>query len=239
MTTAKTTDLPNTVPDVGEMDVVCGRGKLCHSHPGNRYFRSLIEANLEEFKKASSKVEKSIVVSQIVNAVREKGDFYRQDSTTKNWYQVSDRVAREKTGAHLRDALSDQYKSSSQAKRKRRKVESIQEHEELKKFIAKNAEITAMMTNLTRTVSDDLPDKHVLNLFEQTQAAMLTELKRSESGYQFQTQLRRSVSEGGVAQATKRKAQTDAPEDEVIPCAPTMKRAVTMNDDDIKKRCFV
>lgn len=83
----------------GEYDVICARGKRALGHPGNRRFRAMIEDNLEKYSKANSKLEKSLIVSEIVDAVRESspyGGFIREEGGV--WYEVGDHIAREKCG---------------------------------------------------------------------------------------------------------------------------------------------
>jgi hypothetical protein len=60
--------------------------------------------------KAKSKHEKSMVVTVIVDAVTESttqahGGFVRKDLAAGRWYEVGDKIAREKVGHALRDAI--------------------------------------------------------------------------------------------------------------------------------------
>jgi len=83
----------------GAFDVICSRGKKAFQHAGNRNFRNIIERHMEEYAKASTKFEKSIIVTQIVDQVRQaspSGGFIRRDNG--RWYEVGDAVAREKVG---------------------------------------------------------------------------------------------------------------------------------------------
>ena len=83
----------------GEYDVICARGKRALGHLGNRRFRSMIEDNLEKYSRANSKLEKSLIVSEIVDAVRASspgGGFIREKGGI--WYEVGDHIAREKCG---------------------------------------------------------------------------------------------------------------------------------------------
>ena len=59
----------------------------------------MIEANLEKYSLASTKIEKSLIVSGIVDAVRESspdGGFVKEERGL--WYEVGDHIAREKCG---------------------------------------------------------------------------------------------------------------------------------------------
>ena len=82
----------------GPFDVICARGKSAFQHPGNKRFRELIENRAEDYASASNKFEKSVIVSQIVDEVRQAspgGGFIRSDKGI--WYEVGD-AAREKVG---------------------------------------------------------------------------------------------------------------------------------------------
>lgn len=83
----------------GPVDVICARGKRAFNHTGNRRFRALIEAHLDSYSKASSKIEKSLIVSSIVDSIREAspdGGFVKEEGG--HWFEVGDHNAREKIG---------------------------------------------------------------------------------------------------------------------------------------------
>ena len=77
---------------------------------GNQRFLLCIENHLKKYLKASSRSEKSAVISSIVTSIRESsthkgGGFVRFDITLNRWYEVGDKVARDKVGQALRDAV--------------------------------------------------------------------------------------------------------------------------------------
>ena len=60
--------------------------------------------------KATTRIEKSTVISNIVTGIREcstqeGGGFVRWDASSQRWYEVGDKVARDKVGQNLRDAM--------------------------------------------------------------------------------------------------------------------------------------
>lgn len=70
-------------------------------------------------------MEKILVVSQIVDAVRQTspgGRFVKKDKNDDRWMEVGDVLAREKVGQSLRERLDSKYKSSTRAKRRQRKM---------------------------------------------------------------------------------------------------------------------
>lgn len=113
----------------GPDDVICGRGKKCYNHVGNERFRLRVLTYLEEYSATKSKLEKSGVLSKVVDAVRQQspdGGFVKQDEKG-NWHEVGDFLAREKTSQSFRDALHDRYKSSNISKKKRRQDEQCKQ----------------------------------------------------------------------------------------------------------------
>ncbi|KAG7349175.1 hypothetical protein IV203_011772 [Nitzschia inconspicua] len=83
-------------------DVLSGRGGGTNAHPGNRYFRDLINMNRRTYLK-SRKNNKPAISRAIVQAVRAKGGkFLKKCETTGLWYEIGDDGAREKTSQALR-----------------------------------------------------------------------------------------------------------------------------------------
>jgi hypothetical protein len=78
-------------------------GPLRHpdiAQPGNEHFRLMIDANLERYRRAQTKKQKSIIVSSIVRSVRSSqqmvGRFIRKQDN--QWFETGDDFAREKVG---------------------------------------------------------------------------------------------------------------------------------------------
>jgi len=91
-----------------ENDVLSGRGKHVHSHPGNKRFRSYVEDQKELYNQAP-KVKKSVFAKLIVTAIRNlvpPGRFLKQDPSTELWSDIGDRKALDKTRQALREKIS-------------------------------------------------------------------------------------------------------------------------------------
>jgi hypothetical protein len=89
------TDLgPAYRPGLG--DVICARGKSATNHEGNRRFRTIIESRMEQYASTKNKFEKSVIVSQVVEEIRQGGGFVRPENG--RWYEVGDQIAHEKVG---------------------------------------------------------------------------------------------------------------------------------------------
>jgi hypothetical protein len=145
----KTRMPPNYVPP--NTAVICGRGKICNSNPGNRKLRSLIKEFLQSYGKATNKVAKTEIVSSIMDSIKKDcGDqpaFVKKEEGT--WWEVDDAFAREKIGCIFRDSLFNQYRSSTKAKLARRKqqlYEEEQTQQQQHKFIGSAAAFGGMGT---------------------------------------------------------------------------------------------
>lgn len=83
----------------GELDVICARGSRAFQHEGNRRFREMVTSKMDEYSSAASKFQKSMIVSQIVDDVRQNspnGGFVKDEKG--RWFEVGDGAAREKVG---------------------------------------------------------------------------------------------------------------------------------------------
>mmetsp|Transcript_109101 Transcript_109101/g.163150 ORF Transcript_109101/g.163150 Transcript_109101/m.163150 type:complete len:407 (+) Transcript_109101:149-1369(+) len=94
----------------GDHDVICQRGKDSFEHVGNQRFRKCIDDHLSMYMSATTRQEKSSIVSKIYDEVRERaskpsGGFVKKDLLTRMWFQVSEKEARDKVGQALRDAI--------------------------------------------------------------------------------------------------------------------------------------
>jgi hypothetical protein len=114
-------------------DVLCGKGKTCFNHPGNRRFRAIVGANLHRYQTAPNKIEKSAIVNEIVDIVRKHcstmGGFVRPDTTTKRWFEIGDEAAREKVGQVIRDTILRQNPQGMEEKQRKRKARASERKE--------------------------------------------------------------------------------------------------------------
>merc|ERR1711907_604539 len=105
----------------GPFDVICARGKSAYNHEGNRRFRMIVASAAEKYSKVESKLQRSMIVTDIVDTIRSMGNgFVRRSTETGEWVACS-----EKVGQHFRNALGCQYKSSTRSKSERRAKEQI------------------------------------------------------------------------------------------------------------------
>lgn len=128
----------------GKYDVICARGGKARNHSGNLLFRELIQKHLDAYSKAASKIEKTSIVTRIIDSVRiqsPEGGFIKE--IEGEYFEVGDHVAREvsfvvelvpksskvhviqylqKVGQCFRDLLHTKYKSSTKAKMAKRRM---------------------------------------------------------------------------------------------------------------------
>ena len=93
----------------GPYDVLCTRGKVAYNHHGNLYFRDLIGEYLSKYKRCTTKLDKSMVVIEIVDEIRKlspDAGFVKFCKKQDCYVEVGDKKAREKVGHALREHLS-------------------------------------------------------------------------------------------------------------------------------------
>lgn len=102
--------------------IICGNKRRHFNSPGNSRLRVLVQSFIPQFSQAEGKFEKGLIVSKVMNMVKEAcpvGAFVANEKG--RWWQVSERTSREKVGSLFRDFLANKYKSSAQNKIARRK----------------------------------------------------------------------------------------------------------------------
>ena len=71
-----------------------------------------IKNHLKSYSEATSRPERSAIITNIVSSIREAAEagFVRMDATTGHWYEVGDKMARDK----VRDAISVPFRHGFQ-----------------------------------------------------------------------------------------------------------------------------
>ena len=137
--------------------IICGNKRQYFNSVGNRRLRVLVKNFIPQYNQANGKLEKSFIVTKVMNIIREAcpvGAFVAMEKG--RWWQVSERTSREKVGSYFRDCLAGKYKSSAQNKIARRKTK----REEKKQIEA----------------VEDLPES-VASLYAQTQLIQKQQLQ--------------------------------------------------------------
>ena len=177
----------------GQYDVICGRGKAAFNHSGNKYFRTLIQKYQVDFGIATSRMERMIVVTNIVDAVRAKGMGFVKKEKDGHYWQIGDRLSREKIGTLLREAQGSRYSSSSQAKknRKRQQAEAALCNSNdsvncnIQNVVFSNSQVVSTLSNVTSILlnndSSSMTDDDILDMFTKANCIMLSAMKSDET----------------------------------------------------------
>jgi hypothetical protein len=75
--------------------------------------RNLATVMLDEYKRARSKLDKSLIISGVTESIRQEGRFVKRHTTTKKWVIAEDLLCREKVSAVFRDALHERSRNST------------------------------------------------------------------------------------------------------------------------------
>ena len=188
----------------GKWDVICARGKKVWNHSGNKNLRFLVDQSAARYGQAESKLQRSMIVSDIIDSIRSKTcdtvGFVQQQQN--EWVEVSDSLAREKVGNLLRDALSSKYRSSAEAKKRRRKQFFATINPHMERVILSNSNVSNTMDRLRKDLGSDrnsgnsrinqssslssssctsFTDDQITRLFNQANSSILSALKSDTS----------------------------------------------------------
>lgn len=165
----------------GPHDVICARGKGAFNHAGNKRFRQVVESYCTKYKNVQSKIERSAIVSDIIDSIRKFGSgFIKQEETTGEWFEVGDTIAREKVGQHFRNKLG--YKSSFKIKKDRRKAATSLVSERVEKIVLENERVKNVVNVMDNSCRHSgLSDEQVMRLFDFSNAQVLHHIKTDTS----------------------------------------------------------
>lgn len=86
---------PSSSREPTKYDVLCGRGRDCYEHLGNKIFRTMIDANLKLYMETETKHERGTIVSGIVDRIRKtSSSFLRFDTERQTWIELPEYEAR-------------------------------------------------------------------------------------------------------------------------------------------------
>jgi hypothetical protein len=91
--------------------VVIGKGKRYYYHPGNSWLRKIVASMLDDYAVAKSKLDKSLIISDVVDLVRQNGSFVKK-SSSGTWVHAEELLCREKISAVFRDAMHQRGRTS-------------------------------------------------------------------------------------------------------------------------------
>jgi len=121
-----------------ETDVLCGRGNVYATRPGNKAFQNIVRNNVQSYSEAKGRLEKVDIVDNVMNQIQNSGArIVKIDNTTMKWYELTDVEAHQKCGHCLRDtirlhgkenndsSITNRTKQSSVAMKKQREIRQV------------------------------------------------------------------------------------------------------------------
>ena len=112
--------------DIGENDVLCGRGGLTNSHIGNKHYRQIVQDHQAEYLKARKR-DKILIAQRIVAMIQDNGGrFLKRSADGESWVLVTDKKAQEKASQALREGLDVCNKKIRPSKQIRRDDDSVE-----------------------------------------------------------------------------------------------------------------
>merc|ERR1712038_763112 len=105
-------------------DILSGRGAGVNLHPGNQFFRSIIQQNKQSYIEGDPG-EKKRIIKKIVETVTKHGRFLKQDPKTELWQPITIDEVRKKTGQALRENAPAIKKQRNEIKEKMKLVHQL------------------------------------------------------------------------------------------------------------------
>jgi hypothetical protein len=117
---------------VRQHDVVCGREKLCYSHPGNRAFRDIVRVHCGRYATARRRNDKTHIVQEIAHHVERRGGrFLQRSGGGGDWVPVDPDKVHDKISHALRIAIKSGSKRRSRLmKRKSGRATSMSDSDD-------------------------------------------------------------------------------------------------------------
>jgi len=114
--------------------IVIGKGKKFYHHPGNEWLRKVVKSKMSIYSQATTKSEKSSVISDMIDYVTNAGFKFVKlapTSVPNQWMIAEPLLQREKVSQTFRDNLAQTYRSSNVAKRNKRRQQQQQQQQQL------------------------------------------------------------------------------------------------------------
>lgn len=165
-------------------DVICGTGSEARNHEGNRIFKRRLLIYVERYSRTTHKMEKSMLISEIVKSIKERSNTGFVKRVERKWYRVSDHLVREKISQGLRDLLHSRYKSSNKAKKQRRRELVSDVDNQMEAMMQSKSYVSRIIEKMAddfRTQRGMTPDEQVCAMFTRANSEILEALKSDSS----------------------------------------------------------
>eukprot|EP00934_Nitzschia_sp_Nitz4_P000852 Nitzschia sp. Nitz4//scaffold143_size57137//1905//2651//NITZ4_006504-RA/size57137-processed-gene-0.31-mRNA-1//1//CDS//3329536416//852//frame0 len=176
----KVTDLgTNFCPS--RFDVLCSRGKASWNHEGNVFFRKLVQLNAHRYDSSRCRLERSIVVSELVDCIRSRATgFVKKEQKSGMWIEVGDELAREKVGQMMRNLLGG-FRSSLKSKTAKRKLTVVKLAKRTHEIMVSSSSIRTKVEEIEQDCNNSnvgvLTDREALDMLTQQNLSLLSILK--------------------------------------------------------------
>lgn len=147
-------------------DIMCASGAQFFQHPANVTFREIITRYLPSYEAASSKLQKSTLVKNIIREVNSRSppgtttQFIRLDKHVGLWFMLNPAAVRQKVGQTLRETKTnlDPQKRNTQAEKRARnyKARQLRRKFKMRRGDSKNSSLLGSSTaSLTSESEED------------------------------------------------------------------------------------
>jgi len=111
----------NPGEDIGDWDVLCGRGGESNNHVGNKRYRKVVDERKVEYRKINSKQRKlkTVFVRDIVSHINKCGGRFIDVDSKGKYYVVTMEKARKKTSQALRETKELKWLNIDETKDKK------------------------------------------------------------------------------------------------------------------------
>lgn len=100
------------INDIRVSDILFGRGKTVVEHPGNAWFRDLVDKTMLHYE-SCTRMEKASIAEMIVNMVKDSGGrFLKAEDEGEFWEEVDDHAARKKVAHTFRNRRKFHFRPS-------------------------------------------------------------------------------------------------------------------------------
>ena len=199
----------NVLPEPN--DVLCGRGRVCFEHEGNRKFRALIALNLQTYLDAPSRKIRTQLVRAIAETVQSVGGrFLIHDFKSNTWTDGGMKKAKDKIGHSFRDAMAHKYKVVQELHSQFSQQQSQGSLVALKASI--DEELTKPRNQITPIVCKDVFSQSEPNVVDEAETQSRLRTPTPEPGYETQSRLRTPTPEPGYETQSRLRTTTPEPE---------------------------
>lgn len=104
------------IKEARKSDILLGRGKSVHFHPGNIIYRELVKSRSKEYISKTDGKQKDEITQEVIDSVKERGGrFLQLAKDTEHWEVSSEKVVRTRVKQALRDYGKERSLTSSKS----------------------------------------------------------------------------------------------------------------------------